>query len=78
MFVRIFLEVHILVNSIRQAHETEVNDFKHILQLFGSTNENEQLSEILRLRKRVEELQTNKVERIMFLFLVCVCVFVHS
>ena len=57
------VEVHALVDSIRQTYETEVNDLKQILSLFDSTDSNEQMAEVLRLRKRVDELLANKVTR---------------
>lgn len=55
--------MHALVDSIRQTYETEVNDLKQILSLFDSTDANEQMTEVLRLRKRVDELLANKVGR---------------
>ena len=57
------IEVHALVDSIRQTYETEVNDLKQILSLFDTTDANEQMTEVLRLRKRVDELLANKVWR---------------
>lgn len=53
--------MHALVDSIRQTYETELNDLKHIIQLFDSTDPNEQMAEIGRLRKKIDELIANKV-----------------
>lgn len=61
-----FLEVQALVESIRQTYETEINDLKHIVQLFDNTDSNEQMSEIVRLRKKIEELTNNKVRQWTF------------
>jgi hypothetical protein len=60
-FLLFLIEVHVLVDSIRQTYETEINDLKHILQLFDNTDSNEHMAEILRLRKKLDELITNKV-----------------
>ncbi len=56
-----FVEIHALVDSIRQIFETEVNDLKHIIQLFDNTDPNEHMAEIVRLRKKIDELTANKV-----------------
>ncbi|CAF1152906.1 unnamed protein product [Adineta ricciae] len=53
-------EVHSLVDSIRQTYEYEINDLKNIIQLFDNTDSNEHMAEIVRLRKRVDELLANK------------------
>ncbi|CAF4965323.1 unnamed protein product, partial [Rotaria sp. Silwood1] len=53
-------EAHVLIESIRQTYETEINDLKHIIQLFDNIDSNEHMAEILRLRKKIEELTTNK------------------
>jgi myosin heavy subunit len=53
-------EIHTLVDNIRQTYETELNDLKHVIQLFDSTDTNEHMAEILRLRKRIDELTANK------------------
>ncbi|CAF3987060.1 unnamed protein product, partial [Rotaria sordida] len=53
-------EAHALVDSIRQTYETEINDLKHIIQLFDTIDSNEHMAEILRLKKKIEELTTNK------------------
>jgi len=54
-------EAHSIIENIRQTYETEINDLKHILQLFECVDVNEHLAEILRLRKRVDELLSNKM-----------------
>ncbi len=56
-----FVEVHALVDSIRQTYETELNDLKHIIQLFDNTDPNEHMAEVVRLRKKIDELTANKV-----------------
>ncbi|CAF4571879.1 unnamed protein product [Rotaria sp. Silwood2] len=53
-------EAHTLIESIRQIYEAEINDLKHIIQLFDNIDSNEHMAEILRLRKRIDELTTNK------------------
>ena len=60
------IETQVLVESIRQTYETEINDLKLIIQLFDSTDSNEQMSEIVRLRKKIEELASNKVKAFFF------------
>jgi hypothetical protein len=67
-FLLFLIEVHVLVDSIRQKYETEINDLKHILQLFDNTDSNEHMAEILRLRKKLDELITNKVHFNYFYF----------
>jgi len=66
------VEVHALVDSIRQTYETELNDLKHIIQLFDNTDPNEPMAEVVRLRKKIDELTTNKVfyfhKNLCFLF----------
>ena len=52
-----------MVDSIRQIYEVEINELKKILQLFDSANSNESIAEILRLRKKIDELSANKVGR---------------
>jgi hypothetical protein len=61
------IEIHSLVDSIRQTYETEINDFKHIIQLFDTTDPNEHMTEIVRLRKKIDELTANKVVRLFFI-----------
>jgi hypothetical protein len=56
-----YIEVHSLVDSIRQTYETEINDLKQIIQLFDTTDPNEHMTEIVRLRKKIDELTANKV-----------------
>lgn len=67
------VEIHALVDNIRQTYETELNEYKHIIQLFDNTDPNEHMTEILRLRKKIDELTTvNKVyyfRKFNFLFL---------
>ncbi|CAF5072438.1 unnamed protein product, partial [Rotaria magnacalcarata] len=54
-------EVHSMVDNIRQAYETEINDLKHIIQLFDNIDSNEHMAEIVRLRKQIDALTaTNK------------------
>jgi len=62
-----YIEIHSLVDSIRQTYETEINDFKHIIQLFDTTDPNEHMTEIVRLRKKIDELTANKVVRFVFI-----------
>ncbi len=49
------------MDNIRQTFETEINDLKHIIQLFDNTDPNEHMAEIVRLRKKIDELTANKV-----------------
>ncbi|CAF3478243.1 unnamed protein product [Rotaria socialis] len=59
-------EIHSMVDNIRQAYETEINDLKHIIQLFDNIDSNEHMAEIVRLRKKIEELTApNKSSTIM-------------
>ncbi|CAF0737724.1 unnamed protein product [Adineta steineri] len=53
-------EIHSLVDNIRQTYDTEINDLKHIIQLFDNTDPNEHMAEIVRLRKKIDELTANK------------------
>ncbi|UJR31736.1 hypothetical protein I4U23_019216 [Adineta vaga] len=53
-------EVHALVDSIRQTYETELNELQHIIHLFDTTDSSEHMAEIIRLRKKIEELTANK------------------
>lgn len=57
----ISLETQALVENIRQTYETEIHDLKHIIQLFDNIDSNEQMTEIVRLRKKIDELTANKV-----------------
>lgn len=65
----VFVEVHAIVENIRQTYETETNDLRQILQLFDSIDSNEHMAEILRLRKRVDELLASKVTIDVVLFI---------
>ncbi|CAF4403557.1 unnamed protein product, partial [Adineta steineri] len=47
-------------DNIRQTYDTEINDLKHIIQLFDHTDPNEHMAEIVRLRKKIDELTANK------------------
>ena len=63
----ISVETQALVESIRQTYETEINDLKHIIQLFDNTDSNEHMNEIVRLRKKIDELAAaNKVYNFFF------------
>lgn len=62
----ISVETQALVESIRQTYETEINDLKHIIQLFDNTDSNEHMNEIVRLRKKIDELAANKVKKFFF------------
>lgn len=62
----ISVETQALVESIRQTYETEINDLKHIIQLFDNTDSNEHMNEIVRLRKKIDELAANKVKKLFF------------
>lgn len=48
------------MDSIRQTFEAEINDLKQIIQLFDSADPNEQMTEILRLKKKIEDIQAAK------------------
>jgi hypothetical protein len=61
MIFLFFIEAHTLVENIRQTYETEINDLKQIIQLFDNTDSNEHMAEIVRLRKKIDELTANKV-----------------
>ena len=50
-----------MIESIRQAYQTDIDDYKHIIKLFDDSDNNEQMGEILRLRKRLDDLLANKV-----------------
>ncbi|CAF1364827.1 unnamed protein product, partial [Didymodactylos carnosus] len=52
-------EVHQLVDNIRQTYETEIQDLKYTLQLFENIDASEQMNEIIKLRKKIEELTNN-------------------
>lgn len=55
------VEAHAIIDNIRQTYETELNDLKHIIQLFDNTDPNEHMAEIVRQRKKIDELTANKV-----------------
>ena len=63
-----FTEAHSIIENIRQTYESEINDFRHILQLFECVDVNEHMAEILRLRKRVDELTAAKVNEMKVFF----------